>query len=137
MVTPHWHKQNAERKSEMATTIGCYVLFWANPGSSTLQNSWTAIYLPSHEPPNQDMVDAASEVRIHLVTLHMDTAVLGRPAKTYIHLFCLDTECRLENLPRTMIDRNWWWEKLKGIRAVDTPWYVTTWMRKYFAEYTW
>ena len=35
---------------------------------------------------------------------------VGLPAKTYIHHLCVDTRCSLEDLPRTMADRDRWQE---------------------------
>ena len=38
-------------KSKKGATQECYVLFWTNPGSNTLQNdSCTATCLPSYKP---------------------------------------------------------------------------------------
>ena len=31
----------------------------------------------------------------------------------------MDTGCRLEDLPRMMDNRDGWWERVKGIPAVD------------------
>ena len=38
-----------------------------------------------------------------------------------IHQFCADTECRLEDLSRVIDD---WQEKVLGIFAVGTPWWL-------------
>ena len=46
---------------------------------------------------------------------------VGRPAKTYIHQLCEDTDCHLEDLPHAMADRDGWRERVKGIRANSTP----------------
>ena len=35
-------------------------------------------------------------------------------AKTYIHRFCVDTGCCLEDLPRAMANRDSWCERIKG-----------------------
>ena len=40
-----------------------------------------------------------------------------------VHQLCVDTECRLEDLPRAMYDGNLWWERVKEIRAVITTWW--------------
>ena len=46
---------------------------------------------------------------------------VGRPAKTYIHQLCEDTDCHLEDLPHAMADRDGWRERVNGIRANSTP----------------
>ena len=37
---------------------------------------------------------------------------VGRPARTYIHLLCMDTGCSLEDLPEEMDDRDEWQESV-------------------------
>ena len=39
----------------------------------------------------------------------------GWQVKTYIHYLCADTECYREDLPKVMVDRDGWWERIKGI----------------------
>ena len=34
----------------------------------------------------------------------------GQPAKIYINQLCADTGSRLDNLPRVMPERDWWWD---------------------------
>ena len=41
---------------------------------------------------------------VHLWTPKHGCAIVGQPAKTYIHQFCEDTGCRLEDLPRKLDD---------------------------------
>ena len=48
---------------------------------------------------------------------------VGWPAKTYIYHFCADSGCHLEDLQRSIADRDGWWERVKGICAVDMPWW--------------
>ena len=36
---------------------------------------------------------------------------VSRPAKICIHQLCADTECRWENLARTLVDRDEWWNR--------------------------
>ena len=45
--------------------------------------------------------------------LHMDTEVLAEK-KRNVHLSA--------DLPKTIVDRDWWWERIYQIRAVGTPW---------------
>ena len=45
-----------------------------------------------------------------------------RPTKNYIYKLCGDTGCSLEDLPREMADRDWWQERIKGIRDISTTW---------------
>ena len=46
-----WTLTNTCRKSYMVTTRRCFMLFWTNPGNSTLQNrSCMATCLQSHKP---------------------------------------------------------------------------------------
>ena len=47
-------------------------------------------------------------------------AKAGRPARTYILLFCDDTECSPEDLPEAMNDREKWRERVRDICASGT-----------------
>ena len=47
-------------------------------------------------------------------------AKTGRPARTYIQQFCVDTRCSLEDLPEAMNDREGWPERIRDIRADGT-----------------
>ena len=47
----------------------------------------------------------------------------GGPAKTYTQQFCVDTGCRLENLPRAMNDRGGWRERVRKIHAGGVTWW--------------
>ena len=45
-------------EKKIGTTQECYVLFWANPGRNTLQNSsCAATYFSSHKLPKEDEED--------------------------------------------------------------------------------
>ena len=44
-------------------------------------------------------------------------AKTGRPARTYVQQLCADTGCSPEDLPRTMDDRERWWERVREICA--------------------
>ena len=43
---------------------------------------------------------------------------VGRPAKTYVHQFCTDTVCRLEDLSGSRADWDGLRERIKEVRAV-------------------
>ena len=47
----------------------------------------------------------------------------GRPARTYIQQFCVDTGCSPEDLPEAMDDREGWRESVWDIRADGTSWW--------------
>ena len=47
----------------------------------------------------------------------------GRPARTYIQKFCVDTGCNPENLPEIMNDRKGWWERARDIRGDGVTWW--------------
>ena len=87
----------------METTQGCYMLFWANFGRSTLPNSsCIATYLSSHKPSKsdeQDMLDIAELISGILlwISTYGHTNV-GWPAKTFIHQICVVTQCCLEEI---------------------------------------
>ena len=46
-------------------------------------------------------------------------ARVGRPGRTYLQQFC--TGCSMEDLPRTMDDRDEWQDRVREIRASGTP----------------
>ena len=48
---------------------------------------------------------------------------VGRPARSYSHQFCVDSECSLEGLPRAMDDRDGWRERIREIHAVSMTWW--------------
>ena len=54
-------------------------------------------------------------------------AKAGRPARTYIHQLCEDTECSPEDLPEAMNDREKWRERVRDIRASGTTWWWWWW----------
>ena len=47
----------------------------------------------------------------------------GRPTRTLIQQFCIDTRCSPEDLPEAMDDREGWWERFRDIRADSTTWW--------------
>ena len=76
-----------QRKSSMGILQGCWVLFWTNPGSSTLRSSsFSTTYLLLHKTFNldeKDMLGTAGEVRVNSTAmfsndlLHMDMPSLA------------------------------------------------------------
>ena len=50
-------------------------------------------------------------------------AKAGQHARTYIQQLCVDTGCNLEDLPRTMDDRERWRERVREIRADSATWW--------------
>ena len=79
------------------------MLFWTNPGSSTLQNcNCSATYLPSHIHAG---FWRAKDKLISNILPWTSTHRLSVdcPAKTYIYLLCADTGCCLVDLPWWMI----------------------------------
>ena len=58
-----------------------------------------------------------------LWTLSYGRAKAGRPARTYIQQLCEDTGCSPEKLPKAMIDKEEWQERVRDIRAGGTTWW--------------
>ena len=50
-------------------------------------------------------------------------AKAGWPARTYIQQLCEDTGCCPEDLPRAMIDREKWRERVRDICGTSTTWW--------------
>ena len=70
-----------------------------------------------------------------LWTLTHGHSSVGRPARIYMHQFCVDTECCLEDLPRVMDEWDGWWEKVREICAVSITfwwWWWWWWLQKKF-----
>ena len=98
----------------------CAVL---NKSSSTLQNSscWPT-YLPSQKRIRQTRhagVYGRSKNELISFVLLWTSA----NEHTSVHQLCADTGCRLEDLQWVMADLDWWQERSKEIRTVDTPWW--------------
>ena len=53
-------------------------------------------------------------------------AKAGWPAKTYLKQLCTDKECRLEDLPGAMNDRDGWQERVRKIHAGGARWWWYT-----------
>ena len=58
-----------------------------------------------------------------LWTLSHGRAKAGRPARTYIQQFCVDTGCSPEDLQEAMNDREGWRERVRDIRADGVTWW--------------
>ena len=50
-------------------------------------------------------------------------AKVGRSARTYIQQLCANTECRLEDLPGAMDNRDGWRERVREIHAHGATWW--------------
>ena len=61
----------------------------------------------------------------------------GRPARINLHQICADTECRLEDLPRVMNDRNGWGERVREIHAISTTLYICIYIYTHTHTHTW
>ena len=57
-------------------------------------------------------------------------AKVGRPVRTYIHQFCADKWCILEDLPEAMDDIDLWLERFKEIRVSSKTWRWWWWCVK-------
>ena len=106
----------------METTQGCYVLFKTNPKSSTPIKQ----QLYGHLPPISQTIQARYtgygwRSKKEAAFSYGNTSV-DQPAKSYIHEFYVDTGCYQADLPGMVANRDGWWESVKGIWAVSTPW---------------
>ena len=86
------------------------VLFWTNPGSST--HKIIARPLPVSQAIQVRWTRDAGESKEELIsnvllwtTTHGHTS-MGHPSKTYILQLYADTDCRLEDLSRVMVDKD-------------------------------
>ena len=117
----------------MEATQECYVLFWTNPGSNTPQNSsCPATYLQSYKTIQIRWTTQARHCRRSKDELISDVllqnpphwcAKIGWRTKIYIHQFCVDTRCSLEDLPRVMKDRGRWQEWIRELCVVSGIWW--------------
>ena len=112
---------------------GCCVLLWTNPGSSPSQKKQLYGYLPpiwqtiqirwtrlvGHSWKSRDKL--ISKVFLWATTQGRPNA--GQHTKTYIHQFCADAGCQLENLPRVINNRDGWRERVRGIHASSMTWW--------------
>ena len=51
-------------------------------------------------------------------------ASVQQPARTYQQQLCTDPGFSMDNLPKLMVNRDEWKEKVWEIRASSTPWYI-------------
>ena len=87
------------------------MLFWTNSGINTPQNSYcTSRQLTSHLKTSQLRRIRHTGHSWRWAPSHGPTNV-GRPARTYLHQLCADTECSLKDLPGEMDDIDWWRER--------------------------
>ena len=90
----------------MGNTQAYGLLCWKNPGNSTSQNSsCTATYLPSQNPTEQDMSDAAGEARTNLLVLFFD-GPLHNDIQVLIDQLCAYIWCCVEYQLEAMDDRD-------------------------------
>ena len=70
------------------------------------------------------LVTGENQGRTHKWRSSMDLFILTNQywltRKTYIHQFCVDTVCCLNDLTRTMADWDRWRERIKGTCAIGT-----------------
>ena len=111
----------------------CCKQYWISPGGNTRQGTnYTATYIPSQKPSKLDEPDTqdnageagtSSSVMYSYGPPTYGRAKAGRQARTYIQQLCDDTECRPEDLPEAMNDREKWRKRIRDIRASDTTWW--------------
>ena len=109
MVAPLGLLWNAWRKGYMRTTQENCMLFWTQPGSSTLQTADVCLltsYLTNH-PSKMNKTCWRSKNKLIIDILlwtptHGHTSV-GHPEKTNIYQLCADTGCSQDDLLWVMI----------------------------------
>ena len=87
----------------------CYGLFSTNPGSNNPRNnSCTATYLPSRHRYAGHYRRSKDELisDIFLWTPSHERASVGPLARTYLHQFCVNAKCNLEEQPGAVDDRD-------------------------------
>ena len=109
-----------QAKSQIGTAPGFCVLFWTNPKSNTIQNKRdVATYHLSNKTSKIEETDL-----IRYCHLTKDKLISGSflwtpirgytsvnwSAEYFIHQYCADTGCRLEDFSRAIVDREGWWE---------------------------
>ena len=67
---------------------------------------------------------------------------VGQPTRTYTNKLSADTGYILEDLPRTMVDKDRWWKRVKGTHAIRMTWlWNENWQNekeeKHFAKSDW
>ena len=86
-----------------------------------------ATYISSHKKKSiedkQYMLDSADELTSDLLqwTPTQGHSSIGRPAKTSIHMHCVDARCCLEDFTKAKTYRDGWQERFSRIRAVGIP----------------
>ena len=118
----------------METTQRCCLRFWTNPGSSTLCISCCMVSCTSHLAKHSGKMSKTC------------WALLEKQRITYDRRSLIDTliyqswstskkltfiiRCCLEDLPNVKADGDGWRERVKGICAVNMPWYCYWWWEK-------
>ena len=133
-------KKQKQKTTHTNTVVAVYIhplpLLWPEYDTRSfylkqrLNKSWEQYYtkqqLYGHLSPisqtiqaghNRKSKDKLSNILVW-IPIHGHNSV-SWPAKTYIKQLCMDTGCRLEDLPRAMVDRDEWQERLKRI---STSW---------------
>ena len=65
-----------------------------------------------------------------------DATKLADQQNIYIHQFCVDIGCGLQDLFRAMNDRNGWWVRVRGLRVIyNTWWWWWWWLLSMFCFY--
>ena len=126
----------------MKTTRECCLLFWINPGSSTLQStaaqpltSYLANYPSKMTNTFRALLEKALLIsNVFLWTLTYDRISVGWPVRTCILQLCTDIRgrleelhtsalCRLENLSGVMDYRDRWGGRESENCAISTTWW--------------
>ena len=107
-----------------------------------LNKSWkrhpTKQQLYSHPPPTSKIIQIRGTKHVGqfwrskdelirndlLWTPSHGCASIERAARTYLQQIYTDTGCSHEDLPEAIDDRDWWWERVKDIRACWTSLYI-------------
>ena len=109
--------------NKVHTKKGYYEVYWRNPRS---KNPWNNSCMATHHPSQKYQsktnktccIQLEKENQTHsrflLWTPTYGRACVGRPARTYMHQVCVDTEYSLEDLPGVMDDRDGWRETETG-----------------------
>ena len=119
-------KRMKKKKRLTAITQECCEQYWTSTGGSTPQgSSCVATYHPSGKLSKlvePDMRDTAGEVTINSWAIYscgphyMDEQRRDDRLETIYN-------CRLEDLPRTMNDRDGWWERVGEIHPGGLTWW--------------
>ena len=123
-ITWQHHLDSSKAKSKQHKDITCCYkqILESVPYKAT--TVWPlASYLPDHSRwINYTVYYWCSQNKLMSKVLH--NANQCWPAtKTYIHQFCVDIGCHLEDILRTMSHRDGWQERVKGIYGISKNWW--------------